>query len=111
MASNHCSFLVQCQRAGITVRMVCHFVVVEPISNENVQFGSVQVTGDNINTARSIATQCGILKPGEDFLAMEGTEFNARVRDENGVVDQRKLDQIWWDISSFYGIFYHFSRS
>lgn len=47
----------KCQRAGITVRMV---------------------TGDNINTARAIATKCGILHPGEDFLALEGREFNAR---------------------------------
>ncbi|GBP03337.1 Plasma membrane calcium-transporting ATPase 4 [Eumeta japonica] len=41
----------KCQRAGITVRMV---------------------TGDNINTARSIASKCGILKPNEDFLILEG---------------------------------------
>ncbi|KAK5985922.1 hypothetical protein GCK32_011571, partial [Trichostrongylus colubriformis] len=47
----------KCQKAGITVRMV---------------------TGDNINTARSIATACGILRPGADFLALEGKEFNAR---------------------------------
>jgi len=50
----------KCQRAGITVRMV---------------------TGDNVNTARSIATKCGILNPGEDFLILEGREFNARIRD------------------------------
>lgn len=49
--------IMKCQRAGITVRMV---------------------TGDNINTARSIATSCGILQPGGDFLALEGKEFNAR---------------------------------
>lgn len=42
--------------------------------------------GDNINTARSIATSCGILKPGEDFLALESSEFNARIRDEKGNV-------------------------
>jgi len=50
----------KCQRAGITVRMV---------------------TGDNVNTARSIAVKCGILKPGEDFLVLEGREFNARIRE------------------------------
>lgn len=49
----------RCQKAGITVRMV---------------------TGDNINTARSIATSCGILKPGGGFLALEGREFNERYR-------------------------------
>ena len=55
----------KCQRAGITVRMV---------------------TGDNINTARSIATKCGILKPGDDFLILEGKEFNQRIRDSHGEV-------------------------
>ena len=64
----------KCQEAGITVRMV---------------------TGDNINTARSIATACGILRPGEDFIALEGKDFNAKIRDENGEVSQEKLDQIW----------------
>ena len=55
----------KCQRAGITVRMV---------------------TGDNINTARSIATKCGILKPGDDFLILEGKEFNRLIRDSRGEV-------------------------
>lgn len=55
----------KCQRAGITVRMV---------------------TGDNVNTARSIATKCGILKPTDDFLILEGREFNRRIRDNNGDV-------------------------
>lgn len=55
----------KCQRAGITVRMV---------------------TGDNVNTARSIATKCGIYKPGEDWLVLEGKEFNQRIRDANGDV-------------------------
>ena len=50
----------QCQRAGITVRMD---------------------TGDNINTARAIATKCGIVKPGDNYLVLEGKEFNKRVRD------------------------------
>ncbi|KAI6190223.1 Calcium-transporting ATPase [Aphelenchoides bicaudatus] len=64
----------KCRRAGITVRMV---------------------TGDNVNTARAIALQCRILEPGEDFLVLEGKEFNERIRDENGQVCQSKLDQIW----------------
>lgn len=55
----------KCQKAGITVRMV---------------------TGDNINTARSIATKCGILKPQDDFIILEGKEFNRRIRDSNGDV-------------------------
>ncbi|KAB0389626.1 hypothetical protein E2I00_013057, partial [Balaenoptera physalus] len=53
----------KCQRAGITVRMV---------------------TGDNINTARAIAIKCGIIHPGEDFLCLEGKEFNRRIRNEKG---------------------------
>lgn len=52
----------KCQKAGITVRMV---------------------TGDNVNTARSIALKCGIIKPGDDFLVLEGKEFNLRIRDAN----------------------------
>uniref|UniRef100_A0A9J2Q6B0 P-type Cu(+) transporter n=1 Tax=Ascaris lumbricoides TaxID=6252 RepID=A0A9J2Q6B0_ASCLU len=67
-------FAMKCKRAGITVRMV---------------------TGDNINTARAIATACRILEPGEDFLALEGKEFNERIRDNNGKVIQEKLDQVW----------------
>lgn len=56
-----------CQRAGITVRMV---------------------TGDNINTARSIALKCGILKPTDPVGVgiMEGKEFNTKVRDSAGIV-------------------------
>lgn len=57
----------KCQKAGITVRMV---------------------TGDNINTARSIATKCGILKPTDDFLVLEGKEFNVRIRDSSGEVNK-----------------------
>ncbi|KAI1710590.1 e1-E2 ATPase domain-containing protein [Ditylenchus destructor] len=65
----------QCRKAGITVRMV---------------------TGDNVNTARAIAIQCRILEPGDDFLVLEGREFNERIRDpETGKVSQTKLDEIW----------------
>ena len=57
----------KCQRAGICVRMV---------------------TGDNVNTARSIAAKCGILHVNDDFLVLEGKEFNKRIRDPaTGEVD------------------------
>ena len=35
------------------------------------------------------------MRPGEDVLVIEGKEFNARVRDKNGVVQQKLLDQVW----------------
>ena len=41
----------KCQEAGIVVRMI---------------------TGDNVDTARTIALECGIIKPSEDFVVMEG---------------------------------------
>lgn len=44
------------------------------------------VTGDNINTARAIATKCGILQPGEDFLCLEGKTFNQQIRNDKGEV-------------------------
>uniref|UniRef100_A0A3Q1APT5 Calcium-transporting ATPase n=1 Tax=Amphiprion ocellaris TaxID=80972 RepID=A0A3Q1APT5_AMPOC len=66
--------IAKCQRAGITVRMV---------------------TGDNINTARAIATKCGILIPGEDFLCLEGKEFNQQIRNDRGEVEQERLDKVW----------------
>jgi len=47
------------------------------------------VTGDNINTARAIATKCGILLPGEDFLCLEGKEFNRLIRNEKGEVGEQ----------------------
>ncbi|XP_068459236.1 plasma membrane calcium-transporting ATPase 1-like isoform X2 [Clinocottus analis] len=64
----------KCQRAGITVRMV---------------------TGDNINTARAIAVKCGILQPGEDFLCLEGKDFNQQIRDRLGEIQQERIDKIW----------------
>lgn len=65
----------KCQRAGITVRMV---------------------TGDNINTARSIAAKCGILRPGDNYIVLEGKEFNRRVRDpQTNRVRQDLIDQVW----------------
>ena len=55
------------------------------------------VTGDNINTATSIAMKCGIIKPGDsDYLILESKEFNKRIRDETtGEVTQEKLDEVW----------------
>merc|ERR1712223_841426 len=51
--------------------------------------------GDNINTARAIATKCGIIKPGDGYIVMEGKDFNRAIKDANDNVSQAKLDQIW----------------
>jgi P-type Ca2+ transporter type 2B len=66
--------ILDCERSGITVRMV---------------------TGDNITTARSIAKKCGIIKPGDGSLVMEGTEFRSRVLDAAGNLIQSEFDKIW----------------
>ncbi|XP_064094665.1 plasma membrane calcium-transporting ATPase 2-like isoform X5 [Macrobrachium nipponense] len=63
-----------CQKAGITVTMV---------------------TGDNVNTAKSIATKCGILGTGSGGLIIDSKEFNNRIRDEKGEVSQILLDNVW----------------
>ena len=44
------------------------------------------VTGDNVNTARSIASKCGIITPGDNGLVLEGKEFNKRIRNAAGEV-------------------------
>ncbi|KAF1775719.1 P-type ATPase, cytoplasmic domain N [Phytophthora cactorum] len=64
----------QCYRAGITVRMV---------------------TGDNITTARSIASKCGITQPGDGSLIMDGQTFRNRVLDSQGNIIQSEFDNIW----------------
>ena len=46
--------VAQCQQSGVVVRMV---------------------TGDNVTTARAIATECGILRKDEDGIVMEGPKF------------------------------------
>ncbi|KAG0672572.1 plasma membrane calcium [Maudiozyma exigua] len=56
--------VLQCQRAGVTVRMV---------------------TGDNINTARAIARNCNILTLGnfsEEGRAMEGPQFRKLTKEQ-----------------------------
>ena len=73
----------QCQRAGITVRMV---------------------TGDNINTARAIATKCGIIKPGDGYLVMEGKQFNAYIKDSNDQVSE-------WDSSDWEAKLPHLNKT
>lgn len=64
----------KCQTSGIVVRMV---------------------TGDNINTATSIAVKCGIIKPSDEFLILDSKEFNKRIRDDKGEVSQELLDKVW----------------
>ena len=62
--------ITKCQNAGVTVRMV---------------------TGDNVSTARAIATKCGILAPERNFLVLDGKEFNRRIRDKKGNVSSTSL--------------------
>ena len=58
------------------------------------------VTGDNITTARAIAVKCGIIKPeSSSSLVLGGDEFNKMVKNENGAVDQEKLDALWPQLS------------
>ena len=64
----------KCQTSGVVVRMV---------------------TGDNIATATSIALKCGIISPSDDFLILESKEFNKRIRDSSGNVNQDLLDKVW----------------
>ena len=64
----------KCQTAGIVVRML---------------------TGDNVNTARSIALTCGIIEHNEDFLVLESKEFNRLIKDADGQIVQAKIDKIW----------------
>ncbi|XP_018318670.1 plasma membrane calcium-transporting ATPase 4-like [Agrilus planipennis] len=63
-----------CQNAGITV---------------------IMLTGDNINTARTIATKCGIITADDDYLVLEGKEFNKRIRKPNGTFSQDLFDETW----------------
>ncbi|KAF1744427.1 hypothetical protein MXB_1062, partial [Myxobolus squamalis] len=63
-----------CNRAGITVRMV---------------------TGDNLITAKSIASKCGIIT-GEKFeLMLDSQKFNQLIRDKKGNFDQDLFDKVW----------------
>ena len=69
--------IANCQHAGITVRMV---------------------TGDNVETARSIALKCGILTEASvnaDGVVMDGREFNRRIRlPSTGQVSQECFDKV-----------------
>ncbi|CAF3674890.1 unnamed protein product [Rotaria sp. Silwood1] len=67
--------IAKCRNAGIIVRMF---------------------TGDNVNTAQSIAIKCGIIKPNDSFLVLEGEEYNRRIKSElDEKVEQNLLDKVW----------------
>lgn len=63
-----------CKTAGIVVRMV---------------------TGDNAETARSIAIKCGIIEINSNFLTLDSKEFNRIIKNDQGEVVQEKVDRIW----------------
>lgn len=53
------------------------------------------ITGDNVSTARSIALKCGIIKPCDRFLVLDGKEFNRRIRpNRSSEVSQDLFDQV-----------------
>lgn len=57
------------------------------------------ITGDNVNTARSIALKCGILSPVDRFLVLDSKEFNRRIRPSRYAdVDQNLFDTIAPDL-------------
>lgn len=56
------------------------------------------VTGDNVDTARSIAIKCGIVSQQCNItpdIIMESKEFNRMIRNANGEVDQIQFDRVW----------------
>eukprot|EP00116_Pleurobrachia_bachei_P000491 sb/3460753/ len=70
--------IVQCQGAGVTVRMV---------------------TGDNLLTAKSIAKKCGILtKDDSDKGILEGKTFHKLVHDDNGSSDYVSIAALYINV-------------
>lgn len=56
------------------------------------------ITGDNLDTAKSIAIKCGIISKWEvdnRGVILESSEFNRKIRDVKGVVDQKLFDNVW----------------
>jgi magnesium-transporting ATPase (P-type) len=60
------------------------------------------VTGDNVQTARSIARKCGILPKDAtagsragDGVVLDGKDFRERVCGADGELDQEKFDKVW----------------
>ena len=61
------------------------------------------ITGDNLQTAKSIAFKCGILSSeeyhNEESRSVMGSEhFNISIRDEHGQVRQELIDKVWPDL-------------
>ncbi|CAF0953793.1 unnamed protein product [Adineta steineri] len=67
--------ITKCQDAGITVRMI---------------------TGDNIDTARSIAIKSGIISNDDNNSVLDGKEFNRCIRSTpDGEIEQNLFDKVW----------------
>ncbi|KAM7382294.1 hypothetical protein PAMA_012921 [Pampus argenteus] len=76
-----------CQKT--TTHSYFKFTAVTQTSQLYLFFSSVLIT------ACAIASKCGILQPGDDFLCLEGKEFNRRIRNEPGEIEQGRIDNIW----------------
>ena len=53
------------------------------------------VTGDDIKMATNIAKKCGIISSEDEFLILDSKEFNQKIRDKNGDIQQELFDQVW----------------
>jgi Ca2+ transporting ATPase len=71
----------KCQTSGVCVRMV---------------------TGDNLNTATSIALKCGIIGPGDDYLILDSKEFNKRIRGKSNRRKKKKEIAIQFFLNFFF---------
>jgi Ca2+ transporting ATPase len=53
------------------------------------------ITSDSFEAVRSFAEKYTIIKTGQSFLVLSGREFNDRIRNTSGEVNQQLFDEIW----------------
>ncbi len=53
------------------------------------------ITDDSFEAVRSFAEKYTIIKTGQSFLVLSGREFNDRIRNTSGEVNQQLFEEIW----------------